>query len=185
MVQALALLSDTDIVRGMRRTVRWPRRLTPLTAGLVVAGLMVLLAAAAPACGPGRAGRPAAAGHLAGQGGTVLVTGLHELTLIRVATGRVERTIALPGLPWAMAVTPDRELAFVASFTRRGYGLLTPVRLTSGTAGRPVRVPPQPVDVAITPDGRTVYVASQIDGRNQYPGRITPIDVATGHAGTP
>src|SRR5262249_52558076 len=46
-------------------------------------------------------------------------------------------------------------------------------------------VPPQPVDVAITPDGRTVYVASQIDGRNQYPGRITPINVATGRAGTP
>jgi DNA-binding beta-propeller fold protein YncE len=156
-----------------------------LTAGLLVAGLTIPLAAAALARSPDRAGRPAAAGHRAGKVGTVLVTSLHELTLIRVATDQVERTIALPGWPWAMAVTPDRKLAFVASFTRGRYGLVTPVRLTSGTAGRPIRVPPQPVDVAISPDGRTVYVASQIDGDNQYPGRITPIHVATGRAGTP
>jgi DNA-binding beta-propeller fold protein YncE len=116
----------------------------------------------------------------------VYATAVGRVTPISAATDRVRDRIHVPGLPVAMAVTPNGQRVFIASMTSQSKaGLITQVRVSSDQAQTPIKVPPDPTGIAISPDGQTAYVASELNPRLQSPGRITPIDVATGRTSKP
>jgi hyaluronoglucosaminidase len=89
--------------------------------------------------------------------------------------------------PVAIAITPNARTAYVAN---SGDATVTPISPPAGTPGAPIRVAKHPDAIAITADGRTAYVASDLAATGPgytppRPGKVTPIDLATGTAGKP
>ena len=101
------------------------------------------------------------------------------------ATNTSEKQIKIDGWPFAMAVTPDGDTAYVVSQPRQGSGqsctgqtgLVTPFSTATNRPARPIRVACDPYAIVATPDGRTVWVGS----RNW----VTPISTATDKPGMP
>jgi serine/threonine-protein kinase len=115
----------------------------------------------------------------------VASAGTGTVTPIDVATGHALASIRVGNGADAIAITPDRKTAYVASYGANGSGhSVTPIDVATGRAGAPIKVGNGPDAIAITPDGKTAYVANY--GNQDGNGRtITPIDVVTGQAGAP
>lgn len=106
----------------------------------------------------------------------------YDLVTVDVATGTVSQRIKVVGkYADAIAITPDDQTAYVASFTDN---TVTPYDLAQGTAGPPINVGVQPRAIVITPDGRTMYVLSKASAHSSQ-SEVTPITIATGQAGPP
>jgi DNA-binding beta-propeller fold protein YncE len=101
------------------------------------------------------------------------------------ATNTFGKQIKIDGWPYAIAVSPDGDTAYVASQPRQSSGqnctgqtgLVTPISTATNQAGHPIRVACDPFDIAVTPDGKTVWVGSQ--------NWVTPISTATDKPGLP
>jgi DNA-binding beta-propeller fold protein YncE len=106
----------------------------------------------------------------------------YNLVTVDVATGAVSQRIKVVGkYADAIAITPDDQTAYTASFTDN---TVTPYDLAQGTAGTPINVGAEPRAIAITPDGRTMYVLSKASAQSSQ-SEVTPITIATGKAGPP
>jgi len=106
----------------------------------------------------------------------------YNLVTVDAATGAVSQRIKVVGkYADAIAITPDDQTAYTASFTD---DTVTPYDLAQGTAGTPINVGAEPRAIAITPDGRTMYVLSRASARSSQ-SEVTPITIATGKAGPP
>ena len=94
-------------------------------------------------------------------------------------------SLGLDGQSGSVALSADGASAFVAMDTD---GAVVPVDLATRTAGSPIGVSPHPVGLALTPDGETLYVTHYPLGPTGIgepePGDVTPIDVASGTAGS-
>jgi DNA-binding beta-propeller fold protein YncE len=101
------------------------------------------------------------------------------------ATNTPAKQIKIDGWPYAIAVTPDGNTAYVASQPRQQLaanctgrtGLVTPISTATNRPGRAIRVACDPYALVVSRDGKTVWVGS----RNW----VTPISTATDRAGTP
>lgn len=100
------------------------------------------------------------------------------VTLIHTTDSTAGKPIPVGQQASAIAITPDGETAYVASYAS---GTVTPITIATGTAGSPITLGTGPgADaIAITPDGKTAYVV------NQESGTVTPVTTATNTAGTP
>ena len=97
----------------------------------------------------------------------------------RLTWPRVPGTpITVSKYPFAIAITPNGETAYVANFDD---GTVTPINLATGTPGTPISVGQYPASIAITPNGKTAYVT---DGYSGGGNTVTPIDLATGTPGS-
>jgi YVTN family beta-propeller protein len=145
-----------------------------------VIAVAVALVAGAAAITAGVIGRGSASSTV-----YVASAGTGTVMPIDVMTGRALAPIRVGNGADAIAITPDRKTAYVASYGTNGNGhSVTPIDLATGRAGSPIQVGDGPDAIAITPDGHTVFVANY--GNQDGNGRtITPIDVATGQAGPP
>ena len=117
---------------------------------------------------------------------------------VNLATGRPGAPIILdtthPGLlpaealnPDLIAITPDGKTAYVVDANR---GAIFPINLATGRLGTPITFGySTPVAIAITPDARTAYVAAigvpLSTVAPDSPGTVIPVNLATGHPGTP
>lgn len=88
--------------------------------------------------------------------------------------GAVGTPIAIGGSVHGIAVLPDGSAAYAANGSSA-----TPIALPSLTAGSPIMMTGGAFAVAATPDSRTVYVT------NDTGATVTPVEVASGTAGTP
>ena len=101
------------------------------------------------------------------------------------ATNTPAKQIKIDGWPYAIAVTPDSNTAYVASEPRQGpavtctgqTGVVTPISTATNLPGRLIRVACDPYAIVVTPDGKTVWVGSR--------DWVTPISTTTGKAGKP
>jgi DNA-binding beta-propeller fold protein YncE len=100
------------------------------------------------------------------------------------ATNTPAKQIKIDGWPYAIAVTPGGDTAYVASQPRQTAqtctgqtGVVTPISTATNRPGRVIPVACDPFAIVVTLDGKTVWVGS----RNW----VTPISTATGKAGTP
>jgi YVTN family beta-propeller protein len=105
-----------------------------------------------------------------------LAGGQSTVTPIATATNTPGPPIPVGSGPWAFAITPDGQAAYVINFYSHS---VTPIATATNTPGPPIPVGQGPRAIAITPDGKTAYVASWQGGT------VTPIATATDTAGTP
>jgi DNA-binding beta-propeller fold protein YncE len=138
----------------------------------------------------GQLGRPIQIGHdmssaVFSPDGKVLGVisyATYDLVTVDVAAGTVSQRIKVVGkYADAIAITPDDQTAYTASFTGN---TVTPYDLAQGTAGTPINVGVEPRAIVITPDGRTMYVLSKASAHSSQ-SEVTPITIATGQAGPP
>ncbi len=118
---------------------------------------------------------PSAPNHTAGSKAGV--------TPITVATNTPGTLIeGLGPEPFAIAVTPDGKLAYVAENGAHAPGEVFPLNLATKTVGGAIPISPEKDGlpaIAITPDGARAYVA---DGGQES---VVPIDLRTNAAETP
>ncbi len=93
---------------------------------------------------------------------------------VSLPSGVVGTPIAIGGSVHGIAVLPDGSAAYAANGSS-----VTPIALPGLTSGSAIAMTGGAFAVAATPDSRTVYAT------NDTGGTVTPIDVATGSAGTP
>jgi DNA-binding beta-propeller fold protein YncE len=100
------------------------------------------------------------------------------------AAAAVVAVVVTAGLVQAALRPGPRPTSGAASgpmaYAATGQDTVIPISLASGTALAPIRlgVVGYPAGLAISPDGRTIYEATSS-------GAVTPVDVATRHAGRP
>jgi DNA-binding beta-propeller fold protein YncE len=107
----------------------------------------------------------------------VTLNGQSALTLtsagvvpISVASNRPGRTVALNGIPQALALAPDGQAAWVLTTPRPGSNRVELTALNTGTfaLGKAVTLPAMPTSgqffIAVTPDGAHIYVLGQGSG---------------------
>jgi YVTN family beta-propeller protein len=87
-----------------------------------------------------------------------------------------------PDAPWAIAITPDGDTAYV---TDVGTNTVTPINLATGTPGKPIPVGNEPFGIAIAPNGKTAYVTNSGGPTETGGDTVTPINLATNTAGKP
>ncbi len=92
---------------------------------------------------------------------------------VSLPSGVVGTPIAIGGSVHGIAVLPDGSAAYAANGSS-----VTPIALPGLSSGSAIAMTGGAFAVAATPDSRTVYVT------NDTGGTVTPIDVATGSAGT-
>lgn len=101
------------------------------------------------------------------------------LTPIRIATGRVLRSLRLPSPEGPMVMTPNGRFIYIADYYDN---TVTIVRTATKSVVKRI-----PVNfaraLAVSPDGRTVYAAGADPSTGQD--EVTPITVATNTAGPP
>lgn len=178
---------------------------------------MVVLALVASACSSGSAAQllkppggdfavlapPSKWGPIIGHRTVICVvnTGSNSVSFVTPAGKEVSAPITVGNSPYAVAVSPDGEWAYVAN---TGWGVtagstVTPINLITFQVARPIKVGTGPFAIAVTPDGRSAYVAnmgamrttsSQAAGATLYAGTkvidshtVTPIDLVTGRPG--
>lgn len=127
------------------------------------------------------------------DGATAYVANSGDGTIskIALATGNVQATIDVGGNPTGIAIAPNGQTAYVTN-NNPGFENLIPITLSNdavqpgipvGTLVDGVPTAIDPVAVAITPDGTTAFVVDR--GSNTVAGTLTPVDLATGVAGSP
>ncbi|HEY8467371.1 MAG TPA: PKD domain-containing protein [Solirubrobacterales bacterium] len=100
-----------------------------------------------------------------------------EIQVIDTRAKDVVKTISLGGRPLVARVTPDGKTVYVALWDTPSKVYAIDVE-TNAVAGE-VPVDDSPIELVINPDGRSAYVYSSPAHT------ITPIDTATGKAGSP
>jgi WD40-like Beta Propeller Repeat len=120
---------------------------------------------------------------LSPDGTTAYLGTKNKITPVSTTSGRQGTSIALPGDPFEMAITPDGKTIVVAiehghtTATIRAKVFLISAR--TGKVSQPIPIPPAAEEVAFTPDSKIVYFAS-----SEGPGRgTTPVNITTGTAG--
>jgi len=92
---------------------------------------------------------------------------------VALPAGPVGLPISLGASTAGIAVAPDGLTAYAAA-----GGSVVPIDVSNDSAGIPIPVSGGAYAIAVTPDSKTVYVT------NETGATVTPIDVATGTAGT-
>ncbi len=131
----------------------------------------------------------------------VVNTGSNSVSLVTPSGKEVSPPIPVGNSPYAVAVSPNGEWAYVAN---TGWGVtagstITPINLVTFQVARSIKVGTGPFAIAVTPDGKSAYVAnmgamlttsSQTAGAALYAGTkvidshtVTPIDLVTGKPG--
>ncbi len=112
-------------------------------------------------------------GSAAGSGSTLEAIDLSARPVVM-------RAITVGVFPDAVAVAPDHDTAYVASYTS---STVTPVDLRTGRPGRAIAVGNGPAGIAIAPDGKTAYVTDA--GTTPIGDTVTPINLKKGRALAP
>ncbi len=128
----------------------------------------------------------------------VVNTGSNSVSFVSQSGKQVSEPIPVGNSPYAVAVSPNGEWAYVAN---TGWGVtagntVTPINLITFQAAKPIKVGTGPFAIAVTPDGKWAYVAnmgsmittsSQAAGASLYAGTkvidahtVTPINLSTG-----
>jgi YVTN family beta-propeller protein len=102
-----------------------------------------------------------------------------SVTPIRTASNTPGSSIPLPGIPFALAVTPNSKTVYVANNLPGGY--VTPIDTATDRPGATISVGGEPFAIGITPNGRTAYVVGTAPGLFS----ITPLNTSTNQLGTP
>jgi YVTN family beta-propeller protein len=95
------------------------------------------------------------------------------VTPIATATNTPGTPIPVGGKPFAIAIAPDGETAYVG-----GDNEMTPINVATNTPETPIPVSGGVGVIAITPDGKTAYVTTGLND-------VMPINLATNTLGTP
>jgi YVTN family beta-propeller protein len=101
----------------------------------------------------------------------VVHSGPAQLGVVTLSSGKVTRTVQLPGTPTGVIETPDRSRAFLLD---TDHGDVLPVNLVTGQVGAPIPVGKLPVDEEMSADGSTLYITDNLSGT------VIPIKTATG-----
>lgn len=120
---------------------------------------------------------------LSPDGTTAYLGTKNKITPVSTTSGRQGTSIALPGNPFEMAITPDGKTIVVAIEHGHTTATITTkvflISTRTGKVSRPIPIPPAAEEVAFTPDSKIVYFAS-----SEGPGRgTTPVNITTGTAG--
>ena len=130
----------------------------------------------APTSRPGRPIRVGGSLAVAPDGATLYASSGAETIPISTATNQPGQPIHVSGY---LTVDPNGEIAYAAG---PFGGKLTPVDLASDKPGQPIHTGCGDVGtIAFTPDGKTAYVSCSTIG----PGRVIPVNTATGQLGKP
>jgi len=117
------------------------------------------------------------------DGTTAYVGTKNKITPVSTITGRQGTSIALPGNPFEMAVTPDGKTIVVAIEHGHTTATITAkvflISTRTGKVSQPIPIPPAAEEIVFTPDSKIAYFAS-----SEGPGRgATPVSITTGTAG--
>ena len=120
---------------------------------------------------------------LSPDGTTAYVGTKNKITPVSTITGRQGTSIALPGNPFEMAVTPDGKTIVVAIEHGHTMATITAkvflISTRTGKVSQPIPIPPAAEEIVFTPDSKVAYFAS-----SEGPGRgATPVSITTGTAG--
>lgn len=123
---------------------------------------------------------------------TGYLAGLRSVNPIDLRTGAVHPSIPVPAshnLDFGYDLTPSPDGQRLYMIQNVG-SIVVPVDTATGTALQPIRLAGWPGwmldDGVFAPGGKTLYVLSYEGGKGALnPGRMTPIDVATGTVGKP
>lgn len=120
---------------------------------------------------------------LSPDGTTAYVGTKNKITPVSTITGRQGTSIALPGNPFEMAITPDGKTIVVAIEHGHTKDTITAkvflISTRTGKVSKPIPIPPAAEEIVFTPDSKIAYFAS-----SEGPGRgTTPVNITTGTAG--
>jgi len=120
---------------------------------------------------------------LSPDGTTAYVGTKNKITPVSTSTGRPGTSIAVPGSPFEMAITPDGKTLVVAIEHGHTKATITAkvflISTGTGKVSQPIPIPPAAEEVVFTPDSKIAYFAS-----SEGPGRgTTPVSITTGTAG--